>query len=60
MGLLEEQPRSATVRALDEATCVGIDRWLFLSQIRRDPEIGILMLQTMAQRLRETDSRISS
>ena len=59
MALLEEKPRSATVRALQETTCVGMDRWLFIAQLRRDPEIAILMLQAMARRLRETDAKLT-
>ncbi len=58
MALLAEWPRSATVRALEETTCVGIDRWLFLTQLRSDPELAIVMLQAMALRLRETDARM--
>ena len=56
MGLLEEQPRSATARALEPTSCVGIDRWLFLGQLRRDPDLAIAMLQAMARRLAETNA----
>ena len=56
MGLLEEQPRSATARALEPTSCVGIDRWLFLGQLRREPELAISMLQAMARRLAETNA----
>ena len=58
MALLDDLPRSASVRALDDTTCVGIDRWLFPTQIRKDPQIAVTMLQTMARRLRETDARL--
>ncbi len=53
IALLEDRPRSATVRALQETACVGIDRWLFLTQLRNDPEIAIMMLQAMARRFTE-------
>lgn len=59
MALLDEWPRSATVRALDETICLGIDRWVFLSQLRTDPQLAIVMLQAMARRLRETDARLA-
>ena len=59
MALLDDQPRSATVKALEDTTCVGIDRWLFLSQLQRDPEISISMLRTMAQRIRQADAKLS-
>ncbi len=54
MALLDEQPRSASVRALETTTCVGIDRWLFISQVLKDPNVAITMMQVLAQRLRET------
>ncbi len=59
MSLLDEWPRSATVRALEETTCLGIDRWLFLGQLRKDPQLAMVMLQAMARRLRETDARLA-
>ena len=57
MALLGEWPRTATVRALDEVKCLGIDRWVFLTQLERHPQVGIKMLQILAQRLRESDAR---
>ncbi len=59
MSLLDEWPRSATVRALEDTSCLGIDRWLFLNQLRKDPQLAIVMLQAMARRLRETDARLA-
>ena len=59
MALLGEWPRTATVRALDTVECLGIDRWVFLSQLERQPKVTIRMLQILAQRLRDSDSRLS-
>ena len=56
MALLGEWPRTATVRSLDEVECLGIDRWIFLSLLERQPQIGINMLQILAQRLRDCDA----
>ena len=58
MALLGEWPRTATVRAVSDVECLGIDRWVFLSQLERDPQVGIKMLQILAQRLKESDSRL--
>ncbi len=57
MALLGEWPRTASVRALDEVQCLGIDRWVFLSQLERQPQVTIRMLQILAQRLRDSDAR---
>ncbi len=57
MALLGEWPRTASVRALDKVQCLGIDRWVFLSQLERQPKVTIRLLQILAQRLRDSDAR---
>ena len=59
MALLGEWPRTASVIAIDEVECVGIDRWVFLTQLENYPQMGIKMLQVIAQRLRESDARLA-
>ena len=59
MALLGEWPRTASVRALDEVKCLGIDRWVFLAQLERDPQVGIRLLQVLAQRLRDSDAGLA-
>ncbi len=59
MALLGEWPRTASVRALDTVMCLGIDRWVFLSQLEQQPKVTIRMLQILAQRLRDSDARFS-
>ena len=59
MALLGEWPRTASVRALGEAECLGMDRWVFLAQLERHPQVAIKMLQILAQRLRDTDARLA-
>ena len=59
MALLGEWPRTASVRALDDVQCLGIDRWVFLSQLERQPKVTIRLLQILAQRLRDSDARFT-
>ena len=59
LALLGEWKRTATVRAIDETRCLGMDRWLFLAHIEREPTVAIKMLQFIAQRLVDTDARLS-
>lgn len=59
MALLGEWPRTASVLAIDEVECAGIDRWVFLTQLENQPQLGIRMLQVLAQRLRECDARLA-
>ncbi len=58
MALLGEWPRTASVRAVSEVGCLGIDRWVFLSQLERAPQVGIRLLQVLAERLRDADARL--
>ncbi len=58
MALLGEWPRTATIRALDEVECIGIDRWVFLAQLERQPQVAVRMLHVLAQRLRDADARL--
>ena len=56
LALLGEWPRTATVRAVDSVECLGIDRWVFLAQVERQPQVGIRMLHILAQKLRDSDA----
>ncbi|MFA7250140.1 MAG: cyclic nucleotide-binding domain-containing protein [Dehalococcoidia bacterium] len=58
LALLGEWKRTATVRAIDETTCLGIDRWLFLAHLQRQPAMAVRMLQVVAERLVEADARL--
>ena len=58
MALLGEWPRTASVRAVDNVECLGIDRWVFLAQLERQPQVGIKMLHILAQKLRDADARL--
>ena len=41
MALLGEWPRTASIRALNEVGCLGIDRWVFLTQLERHHRWGL-------------------
>ncbi len=58
MALLGEWPRTASVRAVAEVECLGIARWVFLTQLERQPQVAIKMLGVLAQRLRDTNARL--
>jgi hypothetical protein len=52
MSLLDDLPRSATVRALDDVTLLVIDRPTFRSLLVTMPEIAVALLAALSQRLR--------
>ena len=59
MGLLLQQPRSATVVALTDAQLRPITRENFARVIAEDPEVSLRVLKQLAERLYEADRRIT-
>ena len=59
MALLGDWKRSASVQAIDEVECLGVDRWAFLTHLKNEPNLAIRMLQMLADRLVQTDSRLA-
>jgi CRP-like cAMP-binding protein len=59
MALLGEWPRTASVRALEATECLGIDRWIFLDHLDKEPKLALRLLQILALRLAETAERLA-
>lgn len=59
LALLGEWPRTATVRAVDETECLGMDRWIFLDYLAKHPQLAVRMLQVLAKRLADTPDRLA-
>jgi len=57
MALLNDLPRMATVRAVDNVTCIGMVRLDLLDALRDQPEIAIHMLKNMGEMLRRAEAR---
>jgi len=53
MGLLDDQPRAATVRALADTKLLLIDHTTFDQMLRNYPEVSIRIMRLLCQRLRE-------
>jgi CRP-like cAMP-binding protein len=52
LALLDDGLRTASVVTTEPATCLVLTRWDFLSALREDVEISILILQELARRFR--------
>ncbi len=52
MALVDEQPRSASVKALDRVVVLTIDRENFREMISSHPDVAINMIKLLARRLR--------
>ncbi len=60
MSLLDGEPRSATVRAVEDSRLLTIRREDFLSALRRQPDLALTLLGEMSKRLRRSNRQISS
>ena len=58
MSLLDQAPRSATIRALDHTQCLMLSSWDFKSLLERHPAIAIKLLEVLSRRLRVANERI--
>jgi CRP-like cAMP-binding protein len=59
MGLLEDQPRSATARALEPVATSAIEGEEFLHLILHKPEDGLALLRALFERLRSMNQRLA-
>jgi CRP-like cAMP-binding protein len=58
MALLGEWKRNASVRAVEETVCLGMDRWVFLAHLQREPRLALGVIQFLVQRLAEADEQL--
>jgi CRP/FNR family cyclic AMP-dependent transcriptional regulator len=59
MGLLDGEPRSATVAAADQLHVMKLSRRPFMALLSREPQIAMAMLATLAGRVRKLEQRAS-
>lgn len=63
MGLIEQAPRSATVRALEATRCVVLGRMELLALMRKEPVLAVKLLwnlvRALSERLRLTNAELS-
>ena len=59
MALFEQQPRSATVRAVGEARVLTIDKRVFFRQVHRDPTLAFNVLKKMSKHIRDTSAELT-
>jgi CRP-like cAMP-binding protein len=55
MGLLDHEPRSATVTAIEHTEAVELDDLALAQTVLRYPEVGTALLRLLSERLRSTD-----
>jgi CRP/FNR family transcriptional regulator/CRP/FNR family cyclic AMP-dependent transcriptional regulator len=60
MSLLDNAPRSASVRALADTRILALSRADFLAVMRRSPDLAMAVVQELTRRLRRVDDQASS
>lgn len=60
MALLDNEPRSATVTAVSDVTCLKIEREEFYELMSEKIEIAHGIIHILTQRLREANEKLSS
>ena len=58
MSIIEERPRCATVKAIEETVVQEIPRANFSQSLQSDPDVALSMLRALFERLREANSTI--
>jgi CRP-like cAMP-binding protein len=56
LALLDKSPRSATVEAQTEVQVASIGRSAFLRMVEHEPKVALILLRTMAARLRSSEA----
>ena len=60
MSLLDDEPRSATVRALTDTRILALSRADFRNVLRRSSDVAMAVVQELTRRLRDTGEQASS
>ena len=58
MALLDDQPRSATVTAVEDVTALLLPVWDFRGVVKAHPDIALKLLATLSRRLRKAQGRV--
>lgn len=58
LALLDDQPRSATVSAVEPTTVLVLDKASFLGELQTYPEIGLSLIPVLVSWLRDANRQI--
>ena len=58
MALLDEFPRSATARAVEPTTLLGIQRWHFKGILESHPQLALALLPILSRRIRSAEGML--
>ena len=58
MALLDEFPRSASVRAVEQTSALGIQRWHFKGILESHPQLALALLPILTRRIRNAEGML--
>jgi CRP/FNR family transcriptional regulator len=58
LAMLNDEPRTASVVALEDTECLVLVRWAFLGKLRQDGEMASVILQELAKRFQKAMSAL--
>jgi CRP/FNR family cyclic AMP-dependent transcriptional regulator len=59
MGLIDDEPRAATVVAVESTECALLARWDFQKELRDDPDIALALLPVLNERIRSLNEQVA-
>src|SRR5919199_1166938 len=60
MGILSDNPRSATILAVEPTTALRIDKRVFLELLMQFPQMSIAVMRELASRLERTNAQLAA
>jgi CRP/FNR family cyclic AMP-dependent transcriptional regulator len=60
MSLLDQAPRSASVKTLEPSRLMALSRRDFIELLRRSPDLALAVIHVLTRRLRDADEQASS
>jgi CRP-like cAMP-binding protein len=59
MGVIDDQPRSASARAKGAVVCLSVERKEFMDMLLNNPQEAIDLLKVLFDRLRRTSAKLA-
>ena len=60
MGLLDDQPRSASVETLEACEMLRLSKSGFMTCLKDNPDLAMIIIRNLVKRLRDADRKIES
>jgi CRP-like cAMP-binding protein len=60
MALIDGGPRSATVIAVTHVRAMMVQRRAFLKAVKQNPQIGLAIMENLAERVRRLERAVSA